>query len=80
MDEKCTKLSLEETCAKLCQELDKNTDDALQGFINHAKDSLGCLHDDRIAQGAIKELLKTLLVISLVQEKEIHELKQAIKK
>ena len=80
MDEKCMKLSLEETCAKLCHEFDKNTDDELQGFINRAKDFLGCLHDDQIAQGAVKELLKTLLVILLVQEKEIHEMKQLMKK
>ena len=80
MAKNCTKLSLEETCAKLCRELDKDTDEELQGFIDHAKASLECIHDEQISQGAIKELVRTLLVISLVQEKEICELKDALKK
>lgn len=81
MNVNSTKLSLEETCIKLCEEFDKNAaDDELQDLINHAKESLGYIRDDQISQGAIKELVETLLVISLIQAKEISRLKLAMKK
>ena len=77
MDKECE--SLKDICSKLCGEFDKNTDADQQAFIVHAKKSLGCLHDEQIAQGAIRELLKTLLVIAIVQMKEINKLKLAMK-
>ena len=71
-------LSLEEVCNKLCQELDANTDEELQTYINHAKIFLRYSLDDLIAKGATHELLKTFLTIALIQEKEIAKLKLAI--
>ena len=68
-------LSLQEICEKLCQELDANTDDDLQTYINHAKEFLSYSRDDLIAKGATHELLKTVLVIALIQEREIAKLK-----
>ena len=70
-------LSLQEICEKLCQELEAKTDDDLQMYINHAKEFFGYSRDDLIAKGATHELLKTLLVIALIQEKEIAKLKLA---
>ena len=71
-------LSLQEICSKLCQELDANTDDDLQTYIDHAKKFLGYSRDDLIAKEATQELLKTLLVIAFIQEKEIAKLKLAM--
>ena len=71
-------LSLQEICEKLCQELDANTDDDLQAYINHAKEFLGYSRDDLIAKGATHELLKTVLVIALIQEREIAKLKMSM--
>ena len=71
-------LNLEDVCKKLCQELDANTDDDLQTYINHAKTFLGYSRDDLITKGATHELLKTFLVIALIQEKEIAKLKLAM--
>ena len=68
-------LSLEEICSKLCQELDANTDDDLKAYITHAKELLEYSLDEAIAKTATQELLKTLLVIALIQEKEIAKLK-----
>lgn len=75
---KTEKLSLQEICEKLCQELDANTDDDLQTYINHAKEFLGYSKDDLIAKGVTHELLETFLVIALIQEKEIAKLKRAM--
>ncbi len=71
-------LSLQEICEKLCQELDANTDDDLQTYIDHAKEFLSYSRDDLIAKGATYELLKTFLVIALIQENEIAKLKRAM--
>ena len=71
-------LSLQEICSKLCQELDKNTDDDLESYITHAKEFLEYSRDDTITKTATQELLKTLLVIALIQEKKIAKLKLAI--
>lgn len=71
-------LSLEEVCKKLWEELNANTDGDLQTYINHAKEFLSYSRDDLIAKGAAYELLKTFLVIALIQEKEIAKLKRAV--
>lgn len=71
-------LSLEEVCKKLWDELDENTDGDLQTYINHAKEFLSYSRDDLIAKGATYELLKTFLVVALIQEKEIAKLKRAV--
>lgn len=72
-------LSLEEICHNLCQELDTNTDDDMQAYIAHAKEFLNYSRDDLIAKEATHELLKTFLVIVLIQEKEIAKLRQTVK-
>ena len=71
-------LRREEVGKKLWNELDENTDGDLQTYINHAKEFLSYSRDDLIAKGATHELLKTLLVIALIQEKEIAKLKLAM--